>query len=92
MLQTAYSNASNNELSLSSTAHIMFDGGSQKSYITAHLKKKLHLKTIRNEKIILKTFGSTEGKVSIVDVVNLKTKCRNNEFVNIEALWYSRKR
>ena len=34
----------------------------------------------------LKTFGSTEGKVSIVDVVNLKIKCRNNEFVNIEAL------
>ena len=39
----------------------MFDSGSQKSYITADLRKKLHLKTIRNEKII-KTFGSTEGK------------------------------
>ena len=86
LLQTAYSKVFNNEPSLSSTAHIMFDSGSQKSYITADWKKKLHLKTIRNEKIIIKTFGSTEGKVSIVDVVNLKIKCRNNEFVNIEAL------
>ena len=65
----------------------MFDSGSQKSYITVDLKKELHLKTtIRNEKIIIKTFGSTEGKVSIINVVNLKIKCRNNEFVNIEAL------
>ena len=86
LLQTAHSKVFNNELSLSSTAHIMFDSGIQKSYITADLKKKLHLKTIRNEKIIIKTFGSTERKVSIVDVVNLKIKCRNNEFVNIEAL------
>ena len=85
LLQTAYSNVFNNELSLSSTAHIMFDSSIQKSYIAADLKKKLHLKTIRNEKII-KTFGLTEGKVSIADVVNLKNKCRNNEFVNIEAL------
>ena len=87
MLQTAYSKVFNNEPSFSSTAHIMFDSRSQKSYITADLEKKLHLKTIRNEKIIIKTFGSTEGKVSIVDAVNLKIKCRNNEFVNTEALF-----
>ena len=43
------------------------------------------METICNEKIIIKTFGSTEGKVLIVDVVNLKIKCRNNKFVNIEA-------
>ena len=67
-------------------AHVMFDSGCQKSYITVDLKKQLHVKTICNEKIIIKTFGSAEGKVSIVDVVNLKIKCRNNEFVNIEAL------
>ena len=68
LLQTAYSNVFNNELSLSSTAHIMFDSGIQKSYITADLKKKLHLKTIRNEKIIIKTFRSTEGKVSMLGI------------------------
>ena len=64
----------------------MFDNGSQKSYITADLKKKLHLKTVRNEKIFIKMFGSTDGKVSILDIVNLKIECRNIEFVNIEAL------
>ena len=87
LLQTAYSKVFNNEPSFSSTAHIMFDSRSQKSYITPDLEKKLHLKTIRNEKIIIKTFGSTKGKVSIVDAVNLKIKCRNNEFVNTEALF-----
>ena len=38
------------------------------------------------KKLLLKPFGSTEEKVSIVDVKNLKITCRNNEFVNIEAL------
>ena len=85
-IQPCYKHLTQKFLPLSSTADIMFDSGSQKSYITADLKKKLHLKTIRNEKISIKPFGSTEGKVSIVDVVNLKIKCRNNEFVNIEAL------
>ena len=36
LLQTAHSKVFNNELSLSSTAHIMFDSGSQKSCITAN--------------------------------------------------------
>ena len=39
LLQTAYSKVFKNELSLSSTAHIMFDSGGQKSYITVDLKK-----------------------------------------------------
>ena len=86
LLQTAHSKVFNNELSLISTAHIMFDSSSQKSHITADLKKKLHLKTIRNEKVIMKAFGSTERKVPIVsNSQNLKIKCRNKEFVNIEA-------
>ena len=67
LLQTAYSKVFNNELSLSTT-HIMFDSSRQKSYVTADLKKKLHLKTIRNEKIIIKTFRSTEGKVSMLGI------------------------
>ena len=46
LLQTAYSKVFNNELSLSSTAHIMFDSGGQRFYITVDLKKQLHLKTI----------------------------------------------
>ena len=64
----------------------MFDSGSKKSYITVDLNKQLHLKIIRNEKIIIKTFETTEGKLSTVDVVNLKIKYRNNKFVNVEAL------
>ena len=54
----------------------MFNCESQKSYITVDLKKSLHLKTICNGKIIIKTFGPTQGKVSYVDIVNFKIECR----------------
>ena len=86
LLQTTYPKDFNNELPLNSPTHIMFDSSSQKSYITVDLKKQLQLETIPNEKIIIKTFRSTEGKVSVVDVANVKIKCRNNKFDNMEAL------
>ena len=54
----------------------MFNCDSQKSYITVDLKKSLHLKTICNGKIIIKTFGPAQGKVSCVDIVNFKIECR----------------
>ena len=73
-------------MSLRSTASFTFNTGSQKSCITVDVKKQLRLKTIDTEKIIIKTFGSTEEKISFVGVVNLKIKCRNYELVNTEAL------
>ena len=39
-IQPCYKHLTQKFLSLSSTADIMFDSGSQKSYITADLKKK----------------------------------------------------
>ena len=78
-LQTAYPNAFNNEAPLNCSSHIIFNSGSQKSYVIADSKKSLHLKTICNEKIIINTLGLSEGQVSLVDVVNFKIKCRNRQ-------------
>ena len=79
LLQTAYPKGFNNEVPVNSFSHIIFNSGSQKSYISVDLKKPLHLKTICNGKIIRKTFGLPEQQVSFVDVVNFKIKCRNRQ-------------
>ena len=78
-LQTTYPNAFNNEAPLNCSSHIIFNNGSQKSYVIADSKKPLHLKTICNEKIIIKTLGLSKGQVSLVDVANFKIKCRNRQ-------------
>ena len=61
LLQTAYEKVFENELSLNSSTHIMLDSGSEKSNITVDLKKQLHLETVHNGKIIIKTFGLTKN-------------------------------
>ena len=78
-LQTAYPNAFNNEAPLNYSSYIIFNSGSQKSYVTADSKKPLHLKTICKEKIIIKTLGLSEGQASLVDAMNFKIKFRNRQ-------------
>ena len=78
-LQAAYPNAFNNEAPLNCSSHIIFKSGSQKSYVIADSKRPLHLKTICNEKIIIKTLRLSEGQASLVDVMNLKIKFRNRQ-------------
>ena len=81
MLQTAYLKSFNNEVPLNSSFHIIFDSSSQKSYITVDLKKHYIWKQYQMEELLQKNFGLTEKKVSFVDVVNFKIKCRNRQRV-----------
>ena len=37
---------------------ILFDSGSQRSYLNEHVRKKLNLETIRKEKLFIKTFAN----------------------------------
>jgi hypothetical protein len=49
---------------------ILFDSGSQRSYISEKVRTRLQLKTIRREKVIIKTFGQTsDSEVQQLDVV-----------------------
>ena len=67
---------------------ILFDSGSQRSYISEKVRTRLQLKTIRREKVIIKTFGQTsDSEVQKLDVVQLNIKNKfDNAFTLIEAL------
>ena len=77
LLMTARSKVSDINSCNTSHARILFDTGIQRSYITEELREKLSLPTIREERIILNTFGEEESKACEVDVVQLKFTCYN---------------
>ena len=63
---------------------ILFDAGSQKSYIVSRVRYILHLPTERVESLVVKTFGSEIGRPQRCGLVNLCVKvkrgvnCSNN--------------
>ena len=69
LLQTAHVNIRNRNIT--SFARILFDNGSQLSYITPELRNRLQLETIDTREICIKTFGSVTTKETL-DRVNVK--------------------
>ena len=65
---------------------IIFDTGSQKTYVTNDVKKYLHLTTFRTERIFVHTFGNYDSEPRTVDVVLLKFIV-NGKTIVIEALF-----
>ena len=65
LLQTAksYISAPSNQ-EKSAVARIIFDSGSQRSYISQRLRDHLSLPTIGNEVLTIKTLGTMKGKLS----------------------------
>ena len=68
------------------TACVLFDGGSQRTYLIDELRNMLHLQPIRKEKLILKRFASTDGVLKCLDVVQLCLKGKKGINIYIEAL------
>ena len=85
LLQTAKAFAFGNDRSQKIPVNILFDGGSQKSYVTEEIKNKLSLDVKQKETVNLNTFGSENysRKVSERVVVNLEV---NDEVIPISAL------
>lgn len=48
---------------------LLFDSGSQRTYITENLRAHLRLKTVRKERVVIKTFGRNDSEVKNLDVV-----------------------
>ena len=88
LLQTATVEVTNvNNDSRFSCERMMFDSGSQRSYISAELREFLGLETVRKEKIVIKTFGMDDSSVKILDVVQFKVKHKfGNRSTYVEAL------
>lgn len=87
LLQTGKGFVSGADEDCFSQARILFDTGSQRSYITDDLRNKLKLRTIRSERTTIKTFGNENATVKRLDVVEFKVKSKFNEkFLICEAL------
>ena len=87
MLQTAVGEVSCIAKNDYRTVRMMFDSGSQRTYITERVRKQLHLPRLRTECLIIHTFGNTKSEARQVDVVQLKVRGKklNNE-IYIEAI------
>ena len=59
LLQTAIAVASNLSNTKSDNSAILFDTGSQRSFISTELREKLKLPTIRKESFYIKVFGKS---------------------------------
>ena len=71
LLQTATPVATNEDQSKSTTVQILFDNGSQRSYITDSVRRKLGLKSANIETLNLNTFGDGTYRQQRCEVVTL---------------------
>ena len=68
------------------TVRILFDGGSQRSYITDHVKRSLGLSAEAVESVLIKTFGSKTDHTQLCDIVELLMKMKNGEILKLSLL------
>ncbi|CAB3979174.1 PREDICTED: uncharacterized protein LOC107346460, partial [Paramuricea clavata] len=87
LLQTAIATVINSEdPEKSIQARIIFDSGSQRSYVTHRIKESLNLPTIKKETLMIKTFGSSVGQLQTQDLVQLTVKGEDsNQIVQLNA-------
>ena len=88
LLQTARVDVSAVDDNEQVCTRVLFDSGSQRSYISEKVRNRLNLKAVRSEKVIIKTFGQgEESKVQKFDIVQFKIKNKfNSNFIVVEAL------
>ena len=86
LLQTATAIATNEDRSKSVPVRILFDNGSQRSYVTNNLKSKLGLKPTSSETLHLNTFGERAYRKQSCEVVTLPLRNKRNEYLEISAL------
>ena len=87
LLQTAVTIVCNpRQLSLSAQTRIILDSGSQRSYITQGLREDLGLCPERAERVVIKTFDSTDEKELHCDVVKMLMKTTDGDDLELEFL------
>ena len=67
---------------------VLFDNGSQKTYISNRLRDRLKLKPVKTETLQLNTFGDNRFKKLNCDVVELELQSQSGESVKISATCY----
>ena len=84
-LKTAITTVCDERSAYSTTGHLLFDDGSQRSFITEDLVKGLHIQPIRKELINISGLGGAENAIKNVDIVRLAIDC-NDEKIQVELL------
>ena len=85
LLQTACAEITNERECPFEKVRILFDSDSQRSYLNEQVRKKSNLKTIRKERLFIKTFANDSSFFKELDVVEVKLKILNKSF-NLEVL------
>ena len=68
------------------TAHILFEEGSQRSFITEELAKKLNLAPDKTETLHLSVFGGDQTKVKKFDVATVNLRTDNGQTIPIRVV------
>ena len=79
LLQTASAIARNKDSTKSTRVKILFDNGSQRSYVTDNLKSRLGLKSTKEEMLHLNTFAAKTFRKQKCDVLTLFLEDVNEE-------------
>eukprot|EP00795_Rhopilema_esculentum_P012833 gene12833-3574_t len=88
LLQTAKATAVNPSTGEKCSIRILFDNGSQRSYVTEDVVKKLQLKTEMKETLNLNTFGSAEYKSKNCKLVSFQIELNDGQLAVVNALSY----
>ncbi|XP_063414878.1 uncharacterized protein LOC134696853 [Mytilus trossulus] len=85
LMQTAQTTVSNIEVNETEVVRLLMDSGSQRTYITENLAKRLYLKKKTTEEITLVTFGADKPKTLRTQKVSLKIRLKDGVCMLIDA-------
>ena len=84
LLQTASCMAINGSNSI--PVRVLFDNGSQRSYVSSSVASRLNLKSVSSENLRINTFGDTSYPKQKCDVVKLCLQTRNHKELELYAV------
>ena len=87
LLQTARAIVTNpDQLDRRKEVRFIFDGGSQRSYVTHDVRQQLELATEAIETVCIKTFGSTDDQTQVCDIVRVLVETREGDTLSLPLL------
>ena len=84
-MQTANAEVRNPETTSATNTRLLLDCGSQRTYVTETLVKRLNIKTEGTEELRVFTFGKADAKVIKTPIAKIDLKLKNGNNLNIQA-------
>ena len=84
-MQTAHAIAKGSQGSSVKKVRVLFDSGSQRSFVTARVVNDLKIDAVRSEWLGINTFGQETSEAGLVEVVRLDVfSVKQDEVVKLE--------